>query len=99
MLQDYILSGLTEKYENIVTQHMFTDIPLAKTEELLREFDQLLVNNSLTPAIELPPGETGYSAVETAVARASRFSKGNRNKTDKTCFNCGNYGHLWSLQK
>jgi len=86
-LQDYILSGLTSKYEHIVIQHMFTDILLAKTEDLLREYDQLL-RNSITPALE------GDAYVNTdANAYMSRAEK---LKKHRTCHNCGKYGHYKS---
>jgi len=94
-LQDYILAGLTPKYENIVTQHMFADISLARTEDLLREFDQLLIN-SVTQAIEMPPGDTGYlDTGGLGAAHAVKYGK-SKNRGERTCFNCGNYGHYKS---
>lgn len=87
-LQDYILSGLTPKYENIVTQHMFTDIKLQQTEDLLREFDQLLIN-SVTPAMEDPTGLNNGSGNAYAV-----YNKDKKKKYP--CWNCGNFGHFKS---
>lgn len=88
-LQDFILGGLTPKYENVVTQHMFTDITLKQTEDLLREFDQLLVN-SLTPAVEMDPMDVNTSGSAYAVY-------GSKDKKKKfPCWNCGNFGHFKS---
>jgi len=86
-LQDYILAGLTSKYENVVTQHMFVSIPLSKTEDLLREFNQLQLNMA-TPAFQSDPYvNTDANAY---------MSKAEKLKKHRTCHNCGKYGHYKS---
>lgn len=86
-LQDYILAGLSPKYENVVTQHMFVSIPLSKTEDLLREYDQLQLN-MVTPALQ------GDAYVNTD--GNAYMTKAERLKKHRTCHNCGKYGHYKS---
>jgi len=82
-LQDCILSGLTGKYENIrvVTQHMFADISLTRIEDLLREYDQLLVNTA-TPAMEADP----YDVNTDGKAYAAKHWK-SKLREGRPCFN------------
>lgn len=67
-LQDYILMGLSDIYTGIVTQHMFQDISLSKTEDLLKEYDQLLINQA-SPASQADPMDAGHSALAQLVTQ------------------------------